>query len=81
MTQYTIDSITDNKARILLRADESKSLVIDLVELPPNIKEGDIIELTIDGQRVLDAKVLTDATTAAKKRVETLLEKLKNKNK
>lgn len=81
MPKCTVDSINENKARLLLRADESKSIVVDLDDLPSNVKEGDIVELTMAGPKVLKAKILIDETAAARKRVETLLEKLKSKNK
>ena len=76
---YTVDSITENKARLLLREDESKSIIVAIDQLPPGVKEGDILELTFDGQNVIAATILIDETAAAKKIVESLLEKLKNK--
>ena len=78
---YTVDSITENKARLLLREDESKSIVVAIDQLPPGVKEGDILDMTLDGQNVIAATILRDETAAAKKRVESLLEKLKNKGK
>lgn len=76
---YTIDSITEAKARLLLREDESKSVVVALEQLPPGVREGDILDLTLDGQTVIAATILKVETAAVKKRVESLLEKLKNK--
>lgn len=76
---YTIDSITEAKARLLLREDESKSIVVALEQLPPGVREGDILDLTLDGQTVIAATILKVETAAVKKRVESLLEKLKNK--
>lgn len=75
---YTIDSITENQAKLLLREDESQSIVVVLDQLPPGVREGDILDLAFDGQNIIAATVLKDETAAARKRVESLLEKLQS---
>lgn len=69
--KFTLDRIEDSTAVLLLRDDESIKLNIPLFLLPPESREGDILNLSIvrDDQE----------TEAAKERVSALLEKLKNK--
>lgn len=70
--KVTLDRIEGNTAVLLLRDEESKTIDIPLLLLPPESKEGDILNLSI---------VRDDLETkAAKERVSSLLEKLKNKN-
>ena len=70
--KFTLDRIEGSTAVLLLRDDESIKFNIPLSLLPPESKEGDILNLSI----VRDAQ----ETEAAKERVSSLLEKLKDKN-
>ncbi|MFZ2499485.1 MAG: DUF3006 domain-containing protein [Methanosarcina sp.] len=71
--KVTLDRIEEDIAVLLLRDEESVKIDIPLFLLPPKSKEGDILNISI----VRDVQ----ETEAAKERVSTLLEKLKNKNK
>ena len=71
--KVTLDRIRGSIAVLLLRDEESVKINVPLFLLPPESKEGDILNISI----VRDVQ----ETEAAKERVSTLLEKLKNKNK
>ena len=70
--KVTLDRIEGSIAVLLLRDEESIKIDIPLFLLPPESREGDILNISI----VRD----TQETEAAKERVSALLEKLKNKN-
>lgn len=73
--QYILDRIEKDTFVFLLREDESQQLLLskDKVTLP--LQEGDII--TIDGSGSIE--VLKDVTEVKKEKVQSLIEKLKNK--
>ena len=71
--KVTLDRIEDCTAVLLLRDDESIKIDVPLFLLPRESKEGDILNVSIEGD--------VQETEAAKERVSALLEKLKNKNK
>lgn len=68
----TLDRIEGNIAVLLLRDEESIKIDIPLFLLPPGSKEGDILNISIARDPL--------ETEAAKERVSSLLDKLKNKN-
>lgn len=70
--KVTLDRIEGGTAVLLLRDDESIKLNIPLFLLPPESKEGDVLDVSIDRD--------VQETESAKERVSALLEKLKNKN-
>lgn len=70
--KVTLDRIEGSTAVLLLRDKESTKIDIPFFLLPPESKEGDILNISI----VRDAQ----ETEAAKERVSSLLDKLKNKN-
>lgn len=67
------DRIEGSTAVLLLRDDESIKIDIPISLLPPESKEGDILDIGINRD--------VQETEDAKERVSALLEKLKNKNK
>lgn len=71
--KVTLDRIEEGTAVLLIRDDETVKINIPLFLLPECSKEGDVLDITItkDVQETADAK----------KRVSSLLEKLKSKNK
>jgi hypothetical protein len=71
--KFTLDRMEGSIAVLLLRDEESVKIDIPLFLLPPESKEGDILNISIarDDQE----------TEAAKEKVSALLDKLKNKNK
>ena len=70
--KVTLDRIEEGIAVLLVRDEELVRINIPLFLLPPESREGDILDITI----VRDIKETVDA----KERVSSLLEKLKNKN-
>ena len=70
--KVTFDRIEEGTAVLLVRDEEMVKINIPLFLLPPESKEGDILDITI-------AKKVKE-TEDAKERVSSLLEKLKNKN-
>ena len=73
MTRFkvSLDRVEEDIAVLLMRDDESIKIDIPLSLLPPNSKEGDILDINIDK----DEKETEDT----KERVSYLIEKLKNK--
>ncbi len=70
--KVTLDRIEENIAVLLVRDEEKIRINIPLFLLPPESREGDILDITI-------ARDVQDPEDA-KERVTSLLEKLKNKN-
>ena len=70
--KVTLDRIEGSIAVLLLRDEESIKIDIPFLLLPPESREGDILDISI----VRD----TQETEASKERVSALLDKLKNKN-
>jgi hypothetical protein len=70
--KVTLDRIEEGIAVLLVRDEEKIKINIPLFLLPPESREGDILDITIDK----DMKETEDA----KERVLSLLEKLKKKN-
>lgn len=71
--KVTLDRIEEGTAVLLIRDDETVKINIPLFLLPAESKEGDILDITITKD--------VQETAYAKKRVSSLLEKLKSKNK
>jgi hypothetical protein len=71
--KVTLDRIEEGIAVLLVRDEETVKINIPLFLLPPESREGDILDITI-------ARNIKE-TEDAKERVSALLEKLKNKNK
>lgn len=67
----TLDRIEGEVAMLLVRGDESLRLDVPLALLPPDCKEGDVLEITITRD--------VGETEAARERVSSLLERLKSK--
>ena len=71
--KVTIDRIEEGIAVLLVRVEEKIKINVPLILLPVGSKEGDILDIAITRD--------VQETEAAKERVTSLLEKLKNKNK
>jgi len=71
--KVTLDRIEENIAVLLVRDEESVRINIPLCLLPPESREGDILDITIARN--------VQETEDAKERVSNLIEKLRNKNK
>jgi hypothetical protein len=71
--KVTLDRIEEDIAVLLVRDEEKIKISIPFCLLPVESREGDILDITITRDM--------QETEAAKKRVASLLEKLKNKNK
>ena len=70
--KVTLDRIEEYIAVLLVRDEELVKIRIPLFLLPPDSREGDILDITIDR----DIKETEDV----KERVSSLLQKLTNKN-
>ncbi len=69
--KVTLDRIEECTAVLLVRDEETVKINIPIFLLPPESKEGDILDITI-------AKDVQE-TEDTKERVSSLLEKLQNK--
>ncbi len=67
----TVDRIEEDRAVLLVRPDEERSLLWPVADLPPECKEGDILRVTVE--------VSQSETEAARERVESLLHRLLSK--
>ena len=70
--KVTLDRIEENIAVLLVRDEEKIKINIPLCLLPPESREGDILDVTISRN--------IKETEDAKERVSNLIEKLRNKN-
>ena len=68
----TLDRIEEDMAVLLIKDDESVRVVMPMSLMPEGSREGDILDLNISRD--------IEATGESKKRVSSLIEKLKNKN-
>jgi len=71
--KVTLDRIEENIAVLLVRDEEKIKINIPLCLLPPESREGDILDIAITRD--------VQETEATKERVSSLIEKLRNKNK
>ncbi|HLQ73087.1 MAG TPA: DUF3006 domain-containing protein [Bacillota bacterium] len=82
MKKYTVDSISEGKATLLLREDEAIHVVVDTNELPKNVAEGHILNVSFtEENKVKQVDILKEETERAKERAEALLQKILDKNK
>jgi hypothetical protein len=81
MKIYTIDRFEKDLAVLLLRGNEREELLLDRHLLPPETKEGDLLEISFhpDGA-VQDVKLLQEQTKDIKEKAKKLLEKLQQKH-
>jgi hypothetical protein len=78
--KYTVDEIVDGKTVVLLdREDESKKLDVPVKAIPISLKEGDIVNIEFQGDKIVSVEVDIEATKAARQEVQKLLGELKNK--
>lgn len=82
MEKYTVDRFEGEFAVLLLSSDESVQKDVPKEQLPDNVQEGDIVEVSFneDGT-VKEAMIKREETISRKEKAQSLLEKLKNKNK
>ena len=71
--KVTLDRIEEGIAVLFVRDEEKIKINIPLCLLPPESREGDILDVTISRNK--------KETEDAKERVSNLIEKLRNKNK
>ncbi|MTI94586.1 MAG: DUF3006 domain-containing protein [Firmicutes bacterium] len=81
MKLYTVDSITQGLARLLLREAEQVQHVVPVADLPKGTGEGDIIEAEIVDGQIVRALSKPDETLAQKQKIQAKLDKLKRKGK
>ena len=76
--QYTVDEIIDKKYAVLLdREDESIKVDILLKDIPAKVREGDIVNIEFEGDKIISAEVDIVATKKAREEVQNLLDELK----
>jgi len=82
LKKYTVDRFEGEFAVLLLSSDESVQKDVPKDQLPNDVKEGDIIEVSfnVDGT-VKEAMIKREETISRKEKAQSLLEKLKSKNK
>lgn len=79
MEKYTVDSISDGMAALLLRKDETVRCTVSLQQLP-GVREGDIISAEISSGQVVRFRIEEGETEAARARIKAKLEKLKKRS-
>lgn len=78
MKKYTLDRIEDGMCVFLERPDEVVSVLIPRVECPVELVEGDIVTIeSLNGEYKIDA--LNEETEVTRDKVQSLLDKLRNK--
>ncbi|MDT8858832.1 DUF3006 domain-containing protein [Alkalihalobacillus sp. MEB130] len=81
MSIYTVDSVEDGIAHLLLREDESVSLYVKQEQLP-GVSEGDLIEADVNKEGIVASfRKLEQETKQARAKARELLQKLREKNK
>lgn len=76
---YTLDRFEGDYAIFLKRPEEIEQLLIHRTEIDVPVKEGDIVQITDDGEKYT-FKVKED-TKNKKASIEKMIDELKNKNK
>lgn len=77
---YTLDRFEGDYAIFLKRPEEIEQLLIHRTEIDVPVKEGDIVQITDDGEKYT-FKVLKEDTKNKKASIEKMIDELKNKNK
>ena len=78
--QYTVDEINDKKIAVLLdREKETKKIDIPLKDIPVKVKEGDIVNIEFEGNKITFAEVDLEATKKAREEVQKILDDLEKK--
>lgn len=75
----TIDRIEGNLAVVLYGTKEQHKIEIPLRELPEGAREGHKVIFIFDNGKVINFKIDEDATSQAKERVQSLIDKLAKK--
>lgn len=76
--KYTLDRFDGDYAIFLKHPDETEQLLIHHAEIPPELKEGDIVSIEDDGFDYT-INLLQEETENQKQRVNNLLQQLRNK--
>ena len=77
--QYTVDEINDKKIAVLLvRENESIKIDIPLKDIPIKVKEGDIVNIEFEDNKIIFAEVDIEATKKAREEVKVILDDLKS---
>ncbi|MYL34305.1 DUF3006 family protein [Pontibacillus yanchengensis] len=77
--KYTIDRFEGDKAILLQKGDETKSIEVNLNQLPNEAKQGDIVNLTETEDNFI-IEILEEETANRKKQMNDMLERLNKKN-
>lgn len=81
MKRYTVDRFEGNKAVLLLREDETIQVDVKKEQLPKDLHEGDILNISfLENNDVSNVEVLKHETEIASDRIKNLQQKLLNKD-
>ena len=81
LEKYTVDRFEGEVAVLLLRKDENIVKDVKRSELPDEVKEGDILDISFTKEgAVHEVNILKKETDLARKKAEDLLQKLLDKN-
>jgi len=78
MELYTVDSIADGLAVLMLRRDETVRFIISREDIP-GAREGDIISAEIVAGQVVRFQVESEETDTVRARLKAKLERIKNR--
>ncbi|MHB1334847.1 MAG: DUF3006 domain-containing protein [Candidatus Humimicrobiaceae bacterium] len=78
--QYTVDEIVNKRYAVMLdREDETNKIDVALKDIPVRVKEGDIVNIEFEGEKIIFAEVDVETTKRAREEVQKLLDELKSK--
>ncbi|MFJ8236650.1 DUF3006 domain-containing protein [Ureibacillus sp. NPDC094379] len=80
LNKYTLDRFEGDYGIFLKHPEETDQLLIHRSEIRLQLNEGDFVSIQDDGERYI-IQILSEETSETKKRVESLLNELKNQNK
>lgn len=76
MQSAVIDRFEGKWAVIFLQEDQ-KPINVRLADLPSGVKEGDYLQIEMQGSEVIQAEIDPDARTEAEVRIQAKLERLR----
>lgn len=81
MKKHTVDRFEGNKAVLLLREDETIQVDVKKEQLPKDLHEGDILNISfLENNDVSNVEVLKNETEIASDRIKKLQKKILNKD-
>lgn len=81
MTKAIIDRFEDNQKVVLMIESIGKEIILDQKALPLGASRGDIIDVDLSSDGITIKAIDAIATEQTKKRIQTKLDRLRQKNK